>query len=117
MHRRCSWRGFTLVELLVVIAILALLAALLFPVFAQARHAARGSTCVSNLKQLGIAFLMYAADYDDTLPEAGGETGAVAAWIDYDSPDQRGGTYPYLRQFRRAGASVSRCPNGPPHTT
>jgi prepilin-type processing-associated H-X9-DG protein len=105
------------VELLVVFAILALLAALLFPVLAQARHAARRSTCLSNLKQLGAAFLMYAADYDGTLPEAGGETGVAAAWIDYDSPEQRGGIYPYLRQFSRAGPSVYRCPNGRPDTS
>jgi prepilin-type N-terminal cleavage/methylation domain-containing protein/prepilin-type processing-associated H-X9-DG protein len=110
-------QGFTLVELLVVIAILALLAALLFPVFAQARSAARRSTCVSNLKQLGVAFLMYAGDYDDTLPQAGGDSDSFAAWVDYNSPDQRGGIYPYVRQFSRAGASVYRCPNGLPDTS
>jgi prepilin-type N-terminal cleavage/methylation domain-containing protein/prepilin-type processing-associated H-X9-DG protein len=117
MHRRGLRHGFTLVELLVVIAIIALLAALLFPVFAQARHAARRATCVSNLRQLGLAFLMYAGDYDDTLPEAGGDFDSPAAWIDYDSPDQRGGIYPYLRQFSKAGATVYRCPNGLPDTS
>ncbi len=61
-------RGFTLIELLVVIAIIAILAAILFPVFAQARGKARQSACLSNLKQLGLAFHMYATDYDDLLP-------------------------------------------------
>lgn len=61
-------RGFTLIELLVVIAIIAILAAILFPVFAQARGKARQSKCLSNLKQLGLAFHMYASDYDDLLP-------------------------------------------------
>ena len=61
-------RGFTLIELLVVIAIIAILAAILFPVFARAREQARKTTCASNLKQLGLAMLMYADDYDQTLP-------------------------------------------------
>jgi prepilin-type N-terminal cleavage/methylation domain-containing protein len=60
-------RGFTLIELLVVIAIIAILAAILFPVFARARDAARKTQCVSNLKQLGTAILMYAQDYDESL--------------------------------------------------
>ncbi|MBM3946742.1 MAG: DUF1559 domain-containing protein [SAR202 cluster bacterium] len=63
-------RGFTLIELLVVIAIIAILAAILFPVFAQAREAARKSQCASNLKQLGNAILMYKQDYDETYPQS-----------------------------------------------
>ena len=58
-------RGFTLIELLVVIAIIAILAAILFPVFAQAREKARETQCLSNSKNLGLAILMYAQDYDD----------------------------------------------------
>jgi prepilin-type N-terminal cleavage/methylation domain-containing protein len=60
--------GFTLIELLVVIAIIAVLAAILFPVFAQAREKARQTTCLSNLKQQGSAVMMYSQDYDETAP-------------------------------------------------
>ncbi len=63
-------RGFTLIELLVVIAIIAILAAILFPVFARARAKARQAQCTSNLKQLGIALEMYSSDYDDLYPFA-----------------------------------------------
>jgi prepilin-type N-terminal cleavage/methylation domain-containing protein/prepilin-type processing-associated H-X9-DG protein len=59
--------GFTLIELLVVIAIIAILAAILFPVFARARENARKSSCASNLKQIGTAWAMYAQDYDETI--------------------------------------------------
>jgi prepilin-type N-terminal cleavage/methylation domain-containing protein len=61
-------RGFTLIELLVVIAIIAILAAILFPVFAKAREQARKTACISNVKQLGLASLMYAQDYDEMWP-------------------------------------------------
>src|SRR5687767_12655782 len=61
-------RAFTLIELLVVIAIIAILAAILFPVFAQAREKARQATCQSNLKQISTGFLMYTQDYDETMP-------------------------------------------------
>lgn len=61
-------RGFTLIELLVVIAIIAILAAILFPVFARAREAARATSCRSNLKQIATSFQMYMQDYDETMP-------------------------------------------------
>jgi prepilin-type N-terminal cleavage/methylation domain-containing protein len=79
-------RGFTLIELLVVIAIIAILAAILFPVFAQAKEASKKVTCVSNMRQLGVAWTMYANDYDDTVTPAwfanggGGDMAVSGPW-------------------------------------
>jgi len=67
-HSRSTKRGFTLIELLVVIAIIAILAAILFPVFAQARGMARKASCLSNFKQSLTATLMYSQDYDEMYP-------------------------------------------------
>jgi prepilin-type N-terminal cleavage/methylation domain-containing protein/prepilin-type processing-associated H-X9-DG protein len=74
-------RGFTLIELLVVIAIIAILAAILFPVFARAREKARQTSCLTNLKNQGLAILMYAGDYDEVLP-LGYDEFAVRAYRD-----------------------------------
>ncbi|MHB9124593.1 MAG: DUF1559 family PulG-like putative transporter [Armatimonadota bacterium] len=68
MRRQYSKHGFTLIELLVVIAIIAILAAILFPVFAKARDKARQASCESNMKQIGLAIMMYVQDYDETFP-------------------------------------------------
>jgi prepilin-type N-terminal cleavage/methylation domain-containing protein/prepilin-type processing-associated H-X9-DG protein len=67
-HCKSVRSGFTLIELLVVIAIIAILAAILFPVFAQARDKARQTSCLSNMKQMGLACMSYASDYDEALP-------------------------------------------------
>src|ERR1700752_3914875 len=72
LHTR---QGFTLIELLVVIAIIAILAAILFPVFAQARAKARSISCMSNVRQVGTAFHMYTQDYDEVTPNMWGGSG------------------------------------------
>src|SRR5947207_11277752 len=68
MHRARGVKAFTLIELLVVIAIIAILAAILFPVFARAREAARTSSCLSNTKQVALAIMQYIQDYDERFP-------------------------------------------------
>ncbi len=99
-------RGFTLIELLVVIAIIAILAAILFPVFARAREKARQASCLSNCKQMGLAILMYAQDYDETIcpyVDSGYNFSTMAWWVVIDPyikndqirkcPSQRGTGY------------------------
>ena len=82
--------GFTLIELLVVIAIIAILAAILFPVFAKARDKARQATCTSNLKQIGLAAMQYSQDYDEFLPHAGNAAvdggGQIKNWKELVAP-------------------------------
>src|ERR1700733_4651562 len=95
MRRRT---GFTLIELLVVIAIIAILAAILFPVFAQAREKARAISCLSNLKQIGIANLMYAQDYDETFTFGCPNDWWLETWF-YN-------TQPYIKNI-----NVLRCPD------
>lgn len=68
-HGRATASAFTLIELLVVIAIIAILAAILFPVFAQAKEAAKKAACLSNVRQIGLASMMYIMDYDDVYPQ------------------------------------------------
>ena len=73
-------KGFTLIELLVVIAVSAIIAAILFPVLAEAREKARQATCLSNCKQLGIACMMYLQDYDERYPLAFGYDRTLGGW-------------------------------------
>ena len=105
--------GFTLIELLVVIAIIAILAAILFPVFAQAREKARTISCLSNTKQIGLAALMYVQDYDETYfsqPWPGGCPDAQTGyWTDQPGlPLQHWATliYPYVKN-----GQVFKCPS------
>ncbi len=87
-HTRARKRGFTLIELLVVIAIIAILAAILFPVFARARENARRASCSSNMKQIGLGIMQYTQDYDEKLPARvyfGGPPGE-GSWRDVIQP-------------------------------
>ncbi|BDI33618.1 hypothetical protein CCAX7_56690 [Capsulimonas corticalis] len=100
-HFHRSLKGFTLIELLVVIAIIAILAAILFPVFAKAREKARQISCLSNEKQLGLGLLQYNQDYDETFP----------CGVAYDlslGSGWAGAIYPYVKS-----AGVYHCPDDP----
>lgn len=81
-----SMRGFTLIELLVVIAIIAILAAILFPVFATAREKARQTACLSNMKQLGLGFSQYTQDYDELFPPRSYNVSPFTSWPDIILP-------------------------------
>ena len=117
LRSRSTQTAFTLVELLVVVAIIAILAAILFPVFARARENARRASCLSNLKQIGLGFLQYNQDYDENCP-----------LISFPSPalSWTTSTQPYLKSvqiFRCPSDSAARWdaanlpPNPPPYTT
>lgn len=126
--------AFTLIELLVVIAIISILAALIFPVFSRVRESARRTNCISNQRQLGQAFLMYASDYEEVLPNASDGydgVGRTGGWVYFSyfpanvtvgsAPAydvKRGGVFPYTKnaqiyicpsdsEGRRSGVSYS----------
>ncbi|MBC7806420.1 MAG: prepilin-type N-terminal cleavage/methylation domain-containing protein [Akkermansiaceae bacterium] len=92
---RLTKSAFTLIELLVVIAIIAILAAILFPVFAQARNKARQTSCLSNERQISLGFLQYFQDYDEMFPNVKG-----------NSPWTTSGVEPYMKSKR-----LLRCPD------
>lgn len=109
-HRR---RGFTLIELLVVIAIIAILAAILFPVFAQAREAARKASCTSNMKQVGLGILMYVQDYDETFPWSHNPKTSpdMKAWYDVVEPYVKVGTSGAAVGWDRKKVAFYTCPS------
>ncbi|MBC8138195.1 MAG: DUF1559 domain-containing protein, partial [Fibrella sp.] len=105
--KTCSKKAFTLIELLVVIAIIAILAAILFPVFSRAREKARQTACLNNQKQIGTGIMQYSQDYDETLPMRYGdgnaadfENGATRSWKNM--------IFPYIKSY-----GVFRCPSNP----
>lgn len=100
MSRSINRRGFTLIELLVVIAIIAILAAILFPVFAQAREKARAISCLSNEKQVGTAIYMYEQDYDEKAPGGLNGYGGGSGYA--------GQIYPYVKNTQ-----AFKCPDDP----
>jgi prepilin-type N-terminal cleavage/methylation domain-containing protein/prepilin-type processing-associated H-X9-DG protein len=115
MRKRFDVRAFTLIELLVVIAIIAILAAILFPVFAQAREAARKTACLSNTNQIGLAIMQYTQDYDETYPMNAWQ-GEYVGTTDNDTHSAQYGTaitwiweiYPYVKNRQ-----VYICPSDP----
>lgn len=96
--------GFTLIELLVVIAIIAILAAILFPVFAKAREKARQSSCLSNVKQLCLGWLSYTQDYDEKCPPSARFTAQGSYWY--------ARVMPYLKNTQ-----ILQCPSRSPHVS
>ena len=104
MLKKCEKSAFTLIELLVVIAIISILASILFPVFARARENARRASCISNMKQLGLAVMMYKQDYDGRFPKAGWADGENLPCPD-GSGDMCGASwevkiYPYVKSLQ-----------------
>ncbi len=112
--------AFTLIELLVVIAIIAILAAILFPVFAQARAAAKGAVAISNAKQINLAFQMYAGGSDDMLPFKGTMNGNGASWNTGACTDGTFGCYTwdkmiyrYIKSYEIFSSPIDRTPTLP----
>ncbi len=107
-------RGFTLIELLVVIAIIAILAAILFPVFAKAREKARQITCASDMKQIGLGILQYNQDYDETFPMChyNNSLGVEVRWYDAVGPYIKNGSK-FANGFYSGAGGIWSCPDLP----
>ncbi len=108
-------QGFTLIELLVVIAIIAILAAILFPVFSRAREQARKASCSSDLRQIGLGMMQYTQDYDETMPMFSLATGSYHGFSGYGTAGDDGmrwadSIYPYIKSIQ-----VFDCPSGDKH--
>jgi prepilin-type N-terminal cleavage/methylation domain-containing protein/prepilin-type processing-associated H-X9-DG protein len=114
MHKDAASRrgAFTLIELLVVIAIIAILAAILFPVFAQAREKARQTSCLSNIKQIALGTQMYLQDYDSVYPQA--VDGQYVQWYNMVLPYIKNGELAGGLSYGRGG--IFRCPSFPDDT-
>lgn len=104
-------RGFTLIELLVVVAIIAILAAILLPVFAQAREQAKKSRCLSNMRQLGFAFMTYAQDNNDKIPSSYNELG-TGKWLGATQTANNRLTWDVaIFNYARKSPGLFRCPS------
>jgi prepilin-type N-terminal cleavage/methylation domain-containing protein/prepilin-type processing-associated H-X9-DG protein len=127
-NQRVSFRtrhhAFTLIELLVVIAIIAVLAAILFPIFAQAREKTRATSCLSNGRQVGLALMQYLQDYDETYPQEHpftsnptvDDNNAQLEEVDYGSPFDK--ILPYVASHDSSKTQLYLCPSDPdPHGT
>jgi prepilin-type N-terminal cleavage/methylation domain-containing protein len=109
-RRNFTRHGFTLIELLIVIAVIALIAAILFPVFARARENARRAGCQSNMKQMGLAFTQYTQDYDERYPikywACGGATGIACPYTDSSGTLWYHALFPYTKSVQ-----IFNCPS------
>lgn len=106
-RRKAAIHGFTLIELLVIVAIISLLAAILFPIFGRVRENARRSACMSNLKQIGLAFAQYTQDYDEQLPL----NGSARSW------DTCIASYTGIRVVPGNSPLIFRCPSDVAHSS
>ena len=104
--------AFTLIELLVVIAIIAILAAILFPAFARARESARRSSCLNNFKQIGLGFMQYSQDYDETLPRFSQSANGYNGFAGYGAAGDDGARWADMLEPYLKSTQIFNCPSG-----